>query len=102
MMKSTPYAATAAGDLPHCNLRLGAALAMRPPGAFGASLGSRSPQAPPEAGLVAATRRSKATPRPRAGRPATSAARRIRRPQQHGSRSKRAPPPGSSALARPI
>ena len=30
-MKSTPYAATAAGDLPHCNLRLGAALAMRPP-----------------------------------------------------------------------
>ena len=47
---------------------------MRPPGAFGASLGSRSPQAPPEAGLVAATRRSKATPRPRAGRPATSAA----------------------------
>ena len=60
-----------------------------PPGAFGASLGSRSPQVPPEAGLVAATRRSKATPRPRAGRPATSAAGRIRRPQQHGSRSKR-------------
>ena len=40
MMKRTPYTATAAGDLPHCNLRLGAALTMRPPGAFGASLGS--------------------------------------------------------------
>ena len=102
MMKSTPYAATAAGDLPHCNLRLGAALVMRSPGARKASLGSGSPQTPPKAGLVAATRRSKATPRPRVGRPATSAAGRIRRPQQHGSRSKRAPPPGSSALVWPI
>ena len=72
-----------------------------PPGAREASLGSGSPQAPPEAGLVAATRRSKATPRPRAGRPATSAAGRIRRPQQHGSRPERASPPGSSACARP-
>ena len=81
-MKSTPYAATAAGDLPHCNLRLGAALVMRPPGAFGASLGSRSPQVPPKAGPVAATRRSKATPRPRVGRPATSAAGTTRRPRR--------------------
>ena len=81
MMKSTPHAATAAGDLPHCNLRLGAALVMRSPGARKASLGSGSPQTPPKAGPVAAIRRSKATPRPRVGRPATSAAGRIRRPQ---------------------
>ena len=72
MMKSTPYAATAAGDLPHCNLRLGAALVMRSPGARKASLGSGSPQTPPKAGPVAATRRSKTIPRPRARCPAIS------------------------------
>ena len=43
-------------------------------GAPSASLGSGSPRTPPQAGPVAATRRSDATPRPRAGCPATSAA----------------------------
>ena len=86
MMKSTPYAATAAGDLPHCNLRLGAALVMRSPGARKASLGSGSPQTPPEAGPVAATRPSEAIPRRRAGCPAPSSAGSIMTPKRdsHG------------------
>ena len=44
-----------------------------------ASLSSGWPGTPPKACRVAATRFSKATPRPRAGRPATSAAGRTRR-----------------------
>ena len=44
-----------------------------------ASLSSGWPGTPPKAGPVAATRFSKATTRPRAGRPATSAAYRTRR-----------------------
>ena len=47
-----------------------------------ASLSSGWPGTPPKAGPVAATRRSKATPRPRAGRPATSAAGTTRRPRR--------------------
>ena len=68
--EDTVYRHRAAGDLPHCNFRVGAALAIRPPppGACEASFGSGSPQTPPEACPVAATRRSKAIPRPPSGR----------------------------------
>ena len=53
---------------------LGPALATLPYIAPIAPPGSGSPQTPPEAGPVAATRRSDATPRPRAGCPPASAA----------------------------
>ena len=51
-------------------------------GAPSASLGSGSARAPPEAGQVPATRRSEATPRPRAGCPPASAAGLIMTPKR--------------------
>ena len=51
-------------------------------GASGTSLGSGSARTPPEAGKVPATRRSEATPRPRAGRPPASAAGLIMTPKR--------------------
>ena len=81
-----PRAATAAGDIPHCNLGLGPALATLPYVAPIASPSSGSPQTPPEAGPVAATRRSEAILRRRAGCPAPSAADSIMTPKHdvHG------------------
>ena len=65
-----------------------------------ASLSSGWPGTPPKAGPVAATRRSKTIPRPRARCPAISPpAAMIRRPKARCSRPERALPPGPSAPA---